>query len=328
MHRSRGPVGNRFVIWEAPLLLGLSRPKGTNQRLFSSISTRRAGLIPSTNNLVSSSTRHKSNSTLQCKTLITSQVGRHYRSHGEHSSSGMVGTTILCVKKGEDIVVIGDGQVSLGSTVVKPNARKVRQIRPGIIAGFAGSTADAFTLFERLEEKLDQHQGQLLRSCVDLAKSWRTDKYLRRLEAVMIVADKSICLTVTGNGDVVEPHDGLIGIGSGGTYALACARGLIDMPGLDAETIALKAMNVAADLCIYTNHNFLIEKIKADVSYVGNKPSILSVPESGPTTSTVSSSTSSSPSPSPSTDTNKEGASNQTEKEGERKEKQEGGSSS
>ncbi|GMF29030.1 unnamed protein product [Phytophthora lilii] len=157
--------------------------------------------------------------------------------------------------------LIGDGQVSLGSTVVKPNAKKVRRIGEHIVAGFAGSTADAFTLMERLEAKLDEYPGQLTRSCVELAKAWRTDKYLRRLEAILIVSDLKQSYTLTGNGDVLEPHDGIIGIGSGGTYALAAARALIDQD-LDAETIARKAMKIAADICIYTNENFTVEMLE------------------------------------------------------------------
>uniref|UniRef100_K3WU52 ATP-dependent protease subunit HslV n=1 Tax=Globisporangium ultimum (strain ATCC 200006 / CBS 805.95 / DAOM BR144) TaxID=431595 RepID=K3WU52_GLOUD len=155
--------------------------------------------------------------------------------------------------------LIGDGQVSLGHTVVKPNAKKVRRINDNIVAGFAGSTADAFTLMERLENKLDEYPGQLARSCVELAKAWRTDKYLRRLEAILIVSDSKQSYTLTGNGDVIEPHDGIIGIGSGGTYALAAARALIDQPNLDAEEIGRKAMQIAADICVYTNHNFVVE---------------------------------------------------------------------
>ncbi|RLN93654.1 hypothetical protein BBJ28_00016158 [Nothophytophthora sp. Chile5] len=158
--------------------------------------------------------------------------------------------------------LIGDGQVSLGSTVVKPNAKKVRRINEHIVAGFAGSTADAFTLMERLEAKLDEYPGQLTRSCVELAKAWRTDKYLRRLEAILIVSDHKQSYTLTGNGDVLEPHDGIIGIGSGGTFALAAARALIDQPNLDAEAIARKSMKIAADICIYTNENFVVEVLE------------------------------------------------------------------
>ncbi|KAI9986460.1 hypothetical protein PInf_025403 [Phytophthora infestans] len=157
--------------------------------------------------------------------------------------------------------LIGDGQVSLGHTVVKPNAKKVRRIGEHIVAGFAGSTADAFTLMERLEAKLDEYPGQLTRSCVELAKDWRTDKYLRRLEAILIVSDINQSYTLTGNGDVLEPHDGIIGIGSGGTYALAAARALIDQD-LDAETIGRKAMKIAADICVYTNGNVVVEMLE------------------------------------------------------------------
>ncbi|MBO6518797.1 MAG: ATP-dependent protease subunit HslV [Rhodospirillales bacterium] len=171
-------------------------------------------------------------------------------------------TTILSVRKNDSVVIAGDGQVSLGDTVVKANARKVRRLSGDkVIAGFAGATADAFTLFERLEGKLDQYPDQLMRACVELAKDWRTDRYLRRLEAMMAVADKEVSLILTGNGDVLEPQDGLIGIGSGGNYALAAARALVDQDGLSAEDIALKAMGVAADICVYTNNNFVIEKL-------------------------------------------------------------------
>lgn len=173
------------------------------------------------------------------------------------------GTTILSVRKGGQVVVAGDGQVSLNQTVIKGNARKVRRVGGGhILAGFAGSTADAFTLLERLEAKLERHPGQLTRACVELAKDWRTDRYLRRLEAMMAVADAEVSLVVTGMGDVLEPDDGLIGIGSGGTYALAAARALIDVDGLTAEAIARKALGIAADICVYTNRNITIETIE------------------------------------------------------------------
>jgi ATP-dependent HslUV protease, peptidase subunit HslV len=176
------------------------------------------------------------------------------------------GTTIISVRKGGTVVIAGDGQVSLGQTVLKSNARKVRRLKSAqgsgdVIAGFAGATADAFALFERLEGKLEKHPGQLLRACVELAKDWRTDRYLRRLEALMAVADSTTSLILTGTGDVLEPEDGLIGIGSGGAYALAGARALIDRPDMDAETIARKALNIAADICVYTNHNITLEKI-------------------------------------------------------------------
>ena len=172
------------------------------------------------------------------------------------------GTTILCVRKGDAIVIAGDGQVSMGDTVVKANACKIRRLGDGrILAGFAGATADAFTLFERLEAKLERHAGQLTRACVELAKDWRTDRYQRRLEALMAVADRSASLLVSGTGDVLEPDDGLIGIGSGGNYALAAARALIDIDGLDAEAVARKAMAVAANICVYTNESVSVEKL-------------------------------------------------------------------
>jgi ATP-dependent HslUV protease, peptidase subunit HslV len=175
------------------------------------------------------------------------------------------GTTILSVRKNGQVLVAGDGQVSFGNTVMKAQARKVRRLGDGsVIAGFAGATADAFTLFERLEEKLDKHPGQLTRAAVELAKDWRTDRYLRRLEAMMAVADKSVSLVLTGNGDVLEPEDGLIGIGSGGTFALSAARALVDIDGMEAEAIARKAMKIAADICIYTNENLTVEILESD----------------------------------------------------------------
>jgi ATP-dependent HslUV protease subunit HslV len=171
------------------------------------------------------------------------------------------GTTILSVRKGGRVVVAGDGQVSLGQTVIKGNARKVRRIGGGnILVGFAGATADAFTLLERLEGKLEKHPGQLTRACVELAKDWRTDRYLRRLEAMMAVADKDVSLVLTGQGDVLEPEDGIVAIGSGGNYALSAARALIDTE-LDAEAIARKAMKIAADICVYTNTNVVLESL-------------------------------------------------------------------
>jgi len=167
------------------------------------------------------------------------------------------------VRKDDTVVIAGDGQVTLGQTVIKSNARKVRRLGSSseIIAGFAGATADAFTLFERLEGKLEQHPGQLMRACVELAKDWRTDRYLRRLEAMMAVADANISLVLTGTGDVLEPEDGLIAIGSGGNYALAAARALVDMDELGAEAVARKAMAIAADICVYTNSALVVEKI-------------------------------------------------------------------
>ena len=172
------------------------------------------------------------------------------------------GTTILSVRKGRQVVIAGDGQVSFNQTVMKSNARKVRRLGGGqILAGFAGSTADAFTLLERLEAKLERHPGQLTRACVELAKDWRTDRYLRRLEAMMAVADAEASLVLTGTGDVLEPEDGLIGIGSGGVYALSAARALVDIDGLSAEDVARKAMRIAADICVYTNNSLVIETL-------------------------------------------------------------------
>jgi ATP-dependent HslUV protease subunit HslV len=171
------------------------------------------------------------------------------------------GTTIVGVKKGGKTVIAGDGQVSMGNTVMKPNARKVRRIGDGkVIAGFAGATADAFTLFERLERKLEAHRGQLMRAAVELAKDWRTDKYLRNLEALMIVADEETMLVLTGNGDVLEPEGGITAIGSGGNYALAAARAVSDYEE-DAEKIARRAMAVAAEICVFTNDRVTVETI-------------------------------------------------------------------
>ena len=173
------------------------------------------------------------------------------------------GTTILSVRKDGQVVVGGDGQVSLQNTILKPSARKVRRLAGGkIIAGFAGSTADALTLLERLETKLERHPGQLTRAAVELAKDWRTDRYLRRLEAMMAVADAEVSLLLTGQGDVLEPDDGLIGIGSGGPVALAAARALIDIEGMSAEAIVRKAMTIAAGICVYTNTHLTLEVIE------------------------------------------------------------------
>jgi ATP-dependent HslUV protease subunit HslV len=171
------------------------------------------------------------------------------------------GTTIMSVRKNGTVIVAGDGQVSMGQTVMKPNARKVRRLHDGsVIGGFAGATADAFTLFERLEAKLERHNGQLMRAAVELAKDWRTDKYLRNLEAMMIVADKEVTLILTGNGDVLEPLGGVAAIGSGGNFALAAARALVEYEE-DAETLARKAMAVAADICVYTNDQLVVEEL-------------------------------------------------------------------
>jgi ATP-dependent HslUV protease subunit HslV len=178
-----------------------------------------------------------------------------------NQSDGWHATTILTVRKGGVVAIGGDGQVSIGQTIVKANAKKVRRLAKGdVIGGFAGATADAFTLFERLETKLEQYPGQLMRAAVELAKDWRTDRYLRRLEAMMIVADKDVSLILTGTGDVLEPEGGVMGIGSGGNYALAAARALIDTD-VDAETIVKKAMAIASDICVYTNRNVTIETL-------------------------------------------------------------------
>lgn len=197
------------------------------------------------------------------------------------------GTTIVCVRKNGRVCMMGDGMVSMGSIIVKPNAKKIRRIHPkttaggtggdgkkkdgeveeeegGTIVGFAGSTADAFTLLERLEGKLDEYPGQLARSCVELAKGWRTDKYLRRLEASLLVADKRASFEITGNGDVLESHDGVLGVGSGSPYAMAAARAQMDNPDLSAEDVARKAMKIASDMCVYTNDNFLVESMAVE----------------------------------------------------------------
>lgn len=172
------------------------------------------------------------------------------------------GTTIISVRKGNQVVIAGDGQVSLGNTVIKSTAQKVRKLaNSNVIAGFAGATADAFTLFERLEEKLEKHPNQLTRACVELAKDWRTDKYLRRLEALLTVADSNTSLLITGMGDVLEPEEDIIGIGSGGNYALAAARALSDTE-LTAEDIARKSIKIASDICVFTNNNLTVEKIE------------------------------------------------------------------
>ncbi len=173
------------------------------------------------------------------------------------------GTTILSVRRGGKVVVIGDGQVSMGQTVMKPNARKVRTLGEGkVIGGFAGATADAFTLFERLEAKLERHGGHLMRAAVELAKDWRTDKFLRNLEAMMIVADKDVTLILTGNGDVLEPENGIAAIGSGGNFALAAARALVDYEQ-DAEVLCRKAMGIAAEVCVYTNDRLTVEVLES-----------------------------------------------------------------
>ncbi len=188
--------------------------------------------------------------------------GMQSNPNAAHDPVGWHGTTILCVRRDGKVAMAGDGQVSLGNTVVKGNARKVRRIGDGrVLAGFAGATADAFTLLERLEAKLERFPGQLERACVELAKDWRTDRYLRRLEAMMAVADIERSFTLTGNGDVLEPEDGVIAIGSGGNYALAAARALIEVPDLSAEQVARRAMKIAAEICIYTNENVIVETL-------------------------------------------------------------------
>ncbi len=185
------------------------------------------------------------------------------QNHTPYDPVGWHGTTILCVRRGGNVAMAGDGQVTLGQTVIKGNARKVRRIGADdrVLAGFAGATADAFTLLERLEAKLERFPGQLERACVELAKDWRTDRYLRRLEAMMAVADKERSFTLTGTGDVLEPEDGVIAIGSGGNYALAAARALMTVEGLSAEEIARRAMRIAADICVYTNHSVIVETL-------------------------------------------------------------------
>jgi ATP-dependent HslUV protease subunit HslV len=181
--------------------------------------------------------------------------------HSHANPMTWYGTTILSVRKNGKVVIAGDGQVSMGQTVMKPNAKKVRQLHDGsVIGGFAGATADAFTLFERLERKLEQHRGQLMRAAVELAKDWRTDKYLRNLEAMMIVADKDVTLILTGNGDVLEPNDGIAAIGSGGNYALSAARALADYEA-DSEKMARHAMKIAAEICVYTNDHLTVETL-------------------------------------------------------------------
>ena len=182
----------------------------------------------------------------------------------ERHSNAWHGTTILCVRKAGLVALAGDGQVSRGQTVIKARARKVRRLGDGgILAGFAGATADAFTLFERLEARLEQYPGQLTRACVELAKDWRTDRYLRRLEAMMAVADREVSLVLSGTGDVIEPDDGAIGIGSGGFYALAAARAMLDRDDMDARAVAARAMAIAAGICVYTNDSVTIETIGA-----------------------------------------------------------------
>ena len=212
----------------------------------------------------------------------THHLYRSYHTTKSVSSPDWHGTTIVCVRKNGRVCMMGDGMVSMGSVIVKPNAKKIRRIYPktvgeeraklddddgadneneGTIVGFAGTTADAFTLLERLEGKLDEYPGQLARSCVELAKGWRTDKYLRRLEASLLVADKKASFEITGNGDVLESHDGVLGVGSGSNFAIAAARAQMDNPDLSAEDVAKKAMQIASEMCIYTNDQFTMESL-------------------------------------------------------------------
>ncbi|KAF2075404.1 hypothetical protein CYY_003283 [Polysphondylium violaceum] len=234
----------------------------------------------------------KSYSSLFNSRSITQQQSYH-TAGGEFSAlyanspqPRMKATTILCVRRNGKTVLIGDGQVTLGHSIVKPNAKKIRKLADGkIIAGFAGSVADAFTLFELLEKKLTEHRGLLLKSCVELAQQWRTDKYYRRLEASLIVADKDIILNIDGNGDVLEPNDGILSIGSGGDFALSAARALLTVEDMDPEEIAKRSMKIAADICIYTNHNFIMEVIDSNKP---DEPTNNTTPPSSSTTNSTS----------------------------------------
>jgi ATP-dependent HslUV protease, peptidase subunit HslV len=189
-------------------------------------------------------------------------ITKKIKQNMDNTNTNWHGTTIVLIRKGKDVVVAGDGQVSIGNTIMKSTAKKVRKIEgKNVIAGFAGSTADAFTLFERLEEKLEKHGGQLTRAAVELAKDWRSDKFLRRLEALMAVADKDKSFIISGNGDVLEPEHGVIAIGSGGNYALAAARALLEDTDKTAEEIARKSIEIASEICVFTNNNITIEKL-------------------------------------------------------------------
>ena len=239
-------------------------------------SLRRSATTTCPVNLSSSSASASASASAAAPSLFVTTV-RSYSATASTSSPEWHGTTILCVRKDGKVCMMGDGQVSMGPVVVKPNAKKIRRILPktsaanrpageegdkekgGTIVGFAGSTADAFTLLERLEGKLDEYPGQLARSCVELAKGWRTDKYLRRLEASLLVADETVSLEITGNGDVLESHDGVLGVGSGSNYAIAAARALVDVDGMSAEDVCRKAMTIASDMCVYTNSNYMVE---------------------------------------------------------------------
>ncbi|KAL0479019.1 hypothetical protein AKO1_008126 [Acrasis kona] len=189
---------------------------------------------------------------------------RSFHANTSFKFKEMHGTTVLCVRKNNQVALVADGQVTQGHCVVKGNARKLRTIGNKVIAGFAGSTADAIALFEKLEQKIDAHPGQLKRACVNLAKEWRTDKYLRKLDAVLVVADKDESLLISGTGDVLEPPTGVLGIGSGGEYAVAAATALMEFEQLSAEDVANRAMKIAADICIYTNSNFTRLNIRND----------------------------------------------------------------
>jgi len=205
---------------------------------------------------------------------VYSQINTFVTSATNIIENNWHGTTIVCVRKNGKVCMIGDGQVTKGDMIIKPNAHKVRRIYPknnelmkrngDTLVGFAGSTSDAFSLFERLESKLDEYPGQLIRSCIELAKTWRTDKYLRRLDAVLIVADKAVSLQVTGNGDVLESHDKIIAVGSGSIYAVAAARALQDFCELSADDVATKAIKIASEMCVYTNTKFVKEIIDID----------------------------------------------------------------
>lgn len=193
---------------------------------------------------------------------ITTDIASQFGKYCQAAALKLRGTTVLCVRKDDQVVIMADGQVTQGNEIVKPNVRKLRRIGDNVIGGFAGATADAFTLFEELEKRLVEHPGQLTRAAVELAKEWRTNKHLRRLDAVMVVADDKESLQITGTGDVLSPHDGIIAIGSGGSYAGAAARALKSIDGLDALEIAQRSMKIAADHCIYTNHEFMTESIR------------------------------------------------------------------
>ena len=210
-------------------------------------------------------TKSSSSSSLQIKSMWCIHLNRNQQKRSIKTSSSHA-TTVLGIRKDSKTVLIADGQVTMGSEIIKHNVIKVRKLGDGVISGFAGSTADAFTLFERLEQKIEEHPGQLTRACVELAKNWRTDKYLRKLEATMIVADKHHMFQITGNGDVLEPSNGIIGIGSGGSYALAASKALVDVEGLNAMDIAKKAMDIAANTCVYTNDKFQILTLDSDAS--------------------------------------------------------------